>query len=164
MVEQRRAQEVAAVGQIADPAERYHAATAALREVESVLRALRAAGSPRPQVASEPAQRVAGVTVRCQPCSRSLGRRAPALVILERAEEPDRWSIHQVATWGRRESYEEGSPRARRRLHSGGPYTPRSLGLELACRRCPHKPRVRVRTLYALADQAVAKGRDYFYR
>jgi hypothetical protein len=71
-----------------------------------------------------------------------------------------------------RDFEKEDSPRAESRiLHSaeGEPVVSgdrrlrRPDGIQLACRRCPHKPRRKFADLHREADQAVAKGRDYFY-
>jgi hypothetical protein len=39
----------------------------------------------------------------------------------------------------------------------------RPKGVELACTRCRHRPRKRLRDLYALAEQALAEGRAEVY-
>jgi hypothetical protein len=97
------------------------------------------------------------------------------LVILERVGGPHPWKVHLLATWGRfssdatwrsreewaatRETFSKGRPRVRSRMLPG----PNQQN-EYACRRCRHRPRVKAPELFALADQAVAEGRDYFYR
>jgi hypothetical protein len=119
---------------------------------------------PRPR-----APKVAGVTARCGRCSRSLGHHAPALAILERVDGPQRWVIRKIATWGR-DFADEDSPRAEHRILpgaedaiSGERRLRRPDGIQLACRRCRHKPRRKSADLHREADEAVAKGQDYFY-
>jgi hypothetical protein len=101
--------------------------------------------------------RIEGVAWRCERCSRSLGRHAPTLVIFERVDGPRPWVMHMVTVSGR-----EGlAGRPRDRIVKVG-YT--ETNNQYACRSCRYRPRVKAPELFALAAQAHAKGRDYFYR
>jgi hypothetical protein len=102
--------------------------------------------------------RIEGVAWRCEPCSRSLGRHAPALVIFERVDGPRPWVIHMVTVSGREGL--AGRPRAQDRIVEG--YT--ETNNRYVCRRCRYRPRVKAPELFALAAQAHAAGQDYFYR
>jgi hypothetical protein len=158
------ARRTAAVAAITDPERRGREAWALLREF---------AGRDQLLFVRERAPKIAGVAARCGPCFRSLGRRAPALLILEPVDAPHRWLIHQVATWGRsdpsgtRSEYLPGQhARSWSRILRGrtpAEYEAWGTKLHIACRRCPNKPRVAAHTLCAEADRAVAKGRDYFF-
>jgi hypothetical protein len=159
-------QQAEAVERIADPVQRVKAAQELLHEIDAFQAALRReAGIPRarPQQRAR-AERIEGITFRCRPCSRSLGHHAPALAILERVEGPRRWAVHKVLTWGQGLGDSEEGRRTGGRIirdvfsPDGAWNTAR--GIELECRCCPHKPRKAARDLYALADEAVDKGRQ----
>jgi len=135
------ARRTAAVAAITDPERRGRAAWALLhefagrdqlmfvRDVRALRRMAREVANPGPPVVRERAPKIEGVTFRCRRCARSLGRHAPALLILQpvgpvgqpagelpghrptRADRAHlaaavehRWLIHQVATWGRSDS------------------------------------------------------------
>jgi ribosomal protein S14 len=110
----------------------------------------------------EPAE----VTVRCDPCTRRRGylRTIPAMVVLSRRAipgEPGRhlWMVRQVDRMARARQAPvlSGSEIDRGSLHAPGG------GVELRCRACGYRPRMRLRDLYAAADRALAEGRAEVY-
>jgi hypothetical protein len=112
-------------------------------------------------------EQAAEVTVRCGPCSRRRGhlRHAPAMIVLVRKPivgVPGRylWLVRQAA----RMAVARQAPAGIGNVIDGTAslHAPRG-GVELRCRACGHRPRVRVRVLYTAADQAVSEGRDEIY-
>lgn len=108
--------------------------------------------------------RSAEVTVRCDPCTRRRGhlRTIPAMVVLSRQPipgEPGRhlWMVRPVD----RLVATHGAPMLPG-VRSGTLYG-RGGGVELHCRACGHRPRKRLRDLYADADLALAEGRAEIY-
>jgi hypothetical protein len=106
------------------------------------------------------------VTFRCLPCRRRRGD-APALAVLEGGGGRSRYRLYRYdRLWA---SYTRLrvlalDPSLDRGLEKGSPWrggTPRGRGkgMELACRRCPHRPGLKLRTLYALAEDAIGEGR-----
>jgi hypothetical protein len=90
-------------------------------------------------------------------------RTIPAILVLSRQPvpgEPGRylWMVRQVARMARARQ----APVLAGVAETGSLYARRG-GVELSCRVCGHRPRMRVRDLYAAADQALTEGRIEFY-
>jgi hypothetical protein len=147
---------------VADLVDEFREVTKQLRPLERLQREERRAQGPRGMKRQPRAPKIPGVTVRCKPCSRSLGHHAPGLAVLERVEGPRPWQVREMATWGRAFA-EPGSPRPNRILSPVGYQDVSGNGIQLACRRCRHKPRVSLRDLCGRADRALAEGQAYFY-
>jgi hypothetical protein len=127
------------------------------------------------------------VTFRCEPCVRSLGRRAPALAVLGRRN--GRWAIFPIDRRGILAAVRAGQSMdplsakaasslgtARHALRDGGPLPdPKTLGrvgmwvhapdggrgkgIELACRCCRRRVRRKHAWYYREAERALAEGR-----
>ena len=118
------------------------------------------------------------VTLRCRSCAQQLGRSSPALAVVDFSTgEHVIWRIRRI-TAGQRDrrviggdppSFSRIDPHAdRSRWESvatiatdaqGGRSIRQPKGIELACPRCPHRPRKRQRDLFELAERTLAEGR-----
>jgi hypothetical protein len=126
------------------------------------------------------------VTVRCRPCHER-GRHAPALAALVNLADgwdiwvPERSNTRLARDLGAAQAAEDGKVVALRRHPDGvivgyldgrmgwdylgsSPSEPIPKVIQLGCRQCPHRPRVKRRTLYLEAEQALAEGRRVIYR
>jgi hypothetical protein len=113
------------------------------------------------------------VALRCDRCARDLGGSAPVLAFAGGVPQSDRWVLIDL---GQRRPTRASS------IPTPPPYpgftgavgglggrrvdqhtVRRGRGLQLACRRCSHRPRVAYRHLLELAVQAAAAGRRDAY-
>jgi hypothetical protein len=131
----------------------------------------------------KPSSRI--VTLRCRSCAQQLGRSSPALAVVDFSlGEPHGehviWRIRRITAW-QRDRQRFGDPP---RPGGGDPLADRAQwesvatvvtdaqgqrsirqpkGVELACPRCPHRPRKRQRDLFELAERALAEGQAEVY-
>jgi hypothetical protein len=109
------------------------------------------------------------VTVRCRPCAQQLGRSSPTLAVVEFSPEKVVWRPKRVSAKRRDMKRVDGdNPLAERAWWVSVATTDRQTirtpkGVELACPRCPHRPRKRQRDLFELAERALAEGRTEIY-
>ena len=116
-----------------------------------------------PDMAGQPVE----VTVRCGPCLHRRGhlRHVPAMLVLTRkrvigAPRGYLWMVRQAA----RMAVARQAPAGIGNVvdGTGTLHAPRG-GVELRCRACRHRPRIRMRDLYAAADRAFAEGQAEIY-
>jgi hypothetical protein len=115
------------------------------------------------------------VTVRCRSCAQQLGRSSPTLAVVDLSRPGDH-SIYRIkrVTAGQRDPEDPPrDPLADRAWWvsvasvvtdaEGRRSIRQPKGVELACPRCPHRPRKRLRDLFELAERALADDRAEVY-
>jgi hypothetical protein len=109
--------------------------------------------------------------VRCDPCARDLGPAAPALALCTRTENG--WWVKALERQRlRRHDDQQAMAHHERQVSNFNRPPSRTFGFvqrtgargaDFVCRRCGHRPRISRRSLYELADQALAAGRHDTY-
>ena len=88
-----------------------------------------------------------------------------AVMQLDESERPPKWRAYTLRRVPDRERTGADTPSELRKSQSRAVVqgTEQRRGIELVCRRCSRRPRLRLRRLYQLSEEAAAQGRSIIY-